>query len=227
MKRKKMTLSNSITLFSTLTIISTTQCYAVKNGFVDFGIRGTTYTIQEENGQDLIDRRLKEINFKVIENDFKRQIDESFTSKELIKESEKDNDVTKKDFAIISHDIISPLDGTLIYREGDKIPSVMPNGLKMSVCFVNGGDKKEVVDWVVAQFKDCSIFMVNNMDSRKFEEIYKKESYPIGGQNSNYIKAFEVETLPTMVIKQNDTIQHKTLNIIKFKREFEEKGKLK
>lgn len=193
--------------------------FATTINLIDFGKCGTSYPLLEENGDDLIQRGLKDLNVTQIENNLKQQVNDSFFSKETFLESNSDSIFDEKDYVTAQFDIISP-DGYLLYQQGEKIPAVLPDGASIEMCFINGNDDDEVIKWVIASFGKC-IYMVNNADVRLFDKKYKVDAFPIGGQNMMYVERYGIQSLPTKIIRSKGDIKTITLDIVKFKEELQ------
>lgn len=179
--------------------------------FIDFGIQGKQYPIAEENGNDIIQESIKSVNWTMVEKDLNDKIDKYFYSQESFQDNIFNDEIFRKDFVLAQHDVFS-LDGKLIYRAGDKILSSIPDGAELNLCFIDGSDKKEVIEEIINSFGEC-IYFVNNIDSRHFENIYGKSAYPIGGQNKIYSERFKITHLPTKITKIKDGLFIKNLDI--------------
>lgn len=183
------------------------------DNYVDFGIIGKTYKIEEENGNDFIEKRIKEIDWNLAEKELNQRVEEAFTSKINLPDSIKDSNIKELDLVAIRWDIKN-IQGEIIYKKGDLVSSVLPLGAKLEICFINGKENNEVIEYLIKEFGSNCIYLVNNIDSREFEEKYNVESYPIAEQNLIFLERFNIKELPTKIIKEKDTIEKRTINII-------------
>ncbi len=184
--------------------------------YIDFGIHGILYDIQEVNGNDLIAKAIKDINITQVNNLLSRQVEAAFISNISLPDSSVKNELKKKDLVPARWDVIG-LDGIIMAKKGDLILSEIPKGMSFSLCFINGDDPKEIVDYVVKEFGNC-IYMVNNIDSRLFNDLYKYETYPISNQVKEYLARYGVTKFPTKITKKSSFLYTKTLNIVELKR---------
>ena len=182
--------------------------------FVDLGVHGFLFDIEEENGDDLIKRKIKDFNVTALTNDYRRQVEEAYHSEVVIKRSFIDSVSEREDKKIARWDIKTP-DGEILVYKGEVIPQRYLSSQPFSLCFIDAGLQDKVVKEVVDIFSTNCIYMIDNADVRKFSEKYKVESYPIGGQNLSYLKFFKVEMLPTKITKSGSKIITQTLNIKK------------
>ena len=183
--------------------------------YKDFGIDGKLYNIVEENGNDMIDKGLKDINITQINNILKQEVEESFISHIRLPDSTQTLTVKQKDLVPARWDVIG-LDGTIMAKKGDLILSKIPQGMSFSLCFINGDDPKEILDYVVNEFGKC-VYMVNNIDSRAFNKIYGFETYPISKQVKEYLTRFGISKFPTKITKKSSYLYTQTLNIVELK----------
>jgi len=183
--------------------------------YKDFGVQGLMYDIIEENGNDLIEREIKDINYTSINNKLKLDYNKAFTSNVFYKESYTDKNTKIKDIVVAKTDVIGK-DGNIIAKKGDYIESYIPKGTELNICFIDGGINTVLVDYIVKEFGRC-LYMVNKKDSREFKQKYKYESYPIGGQNSIIAERFNIKTLPTKIKKVGKYIYKKTINMKKLR----------
>ena len=181
-------------------------------GFVDYGVQGELYDIKERNGDDLIKEKLRDLNKTKIREDLQKKVIAAYKTSVGLPKSLVDKTVTSKDSVRARWDIVDPY-GNTIYKKGDFIVSKIPKGLRVELCFVDGDVKKNILDKIIAEFGRECVYMVDNMDSRKFETRYGVRAFPMGGQNIVYLKRFKVESTPTKIIKFEDKITRITLNI--------------
>ncbi len=179
---------------------------------VDFGIHGKQYKISERNANELVKEKLKELDYKKIEEKIDKEIESLKVSRVKIKTSMQDITVTSKDLYKAKWDI-RDIDGSLLYAKGDYIPTTLPKGVQMELCFVDGSLLKGVVDEVVASFgKKCKYF-VNKKNIDVFAKEYGVEAYPMGGQNAPYLARYKVDVLPTKITRFDDMVTMQKLNI--------------
>lgn len=192
--------------------------YGGQSEFIDFGIKGQLYEIVEENGNDLIARALKEVDTNRIVNELKDETEASFVSKISLPDSTKTNESSKMDYVPARWDVVE-INGNVIAKKGDLIPSFLPNGVKLELCFINGNESNKVNEYIINDFgRDC-IYMVNNVDSRKFAEKYSlKEVYPISEQSTDYLERFSIKSFPTKITKHTKFIDTKTIDIVSLRK---------
>lgn len=183
--------------------------------YIDFGIQGVLYDIQEVNGNDMFNEGIKDINITQVNSLLSRQVEAAFISNISLPDSSLKSEIKKKDLVPARWDVIG-LDGTIMAKKGDLILSKIPKGMSFSLCFINGDNPKEIVDYVVKEFGNC-IYMVNNIDSRLFNEIYSYETYPISNQVKEYLDRYKVTKFPTKITKKGSYLYTKTLNMIELK----------
>lgn len=197
-------------------LLSTYLCATMEAiDIVDFGEQGVLFDIEEENGMDLIDRKIKDLNTTKITNELIASIDGHFYPKTKFKESSIQKSEESEDLVLLDRDIVDP-DGRILYKKGDSIPSIIPVGQKIEICFINGADDEKVLKEVLAAFGNCT-YMVANADARVFKEKYKVQAFPINTQNEIYLNRFKVEALPTKITKIKNMLKKETLNIIEIK----------
>ena len=182
-----------------------------KSTFIDFGIHGLLYDIEEINGDDLIKKELKKIDAKKIIIKLNKEISNSFISHLNLPSSIKDMSMTKIDIVKARWDIKDSR-GSLIKAKGDDIISRLPKGVKLELCFIDANVPKAVFKKILQKFGKC-IYMVNNINSEEFTKLYGHEAYPLVSQNLTYIDRFKIKYFPTKIIKYEDKINTITLSI--------------
>jgi hypothetical protein len=181
-------------------------------GVVDFGVQGKQYEIVEINGNKLIKDAIAALDVKKIEKELEQSFVNSATSNVKIKVSYSDENITTLDVYKAKWDI-RDVDGSMLYRTGEPIPTALPFGVKIVLCFVDGSLQKKIVDKIVASYgKRCKYF-VNKVDVRLFSKEYGVEAYPLGGQNLEYIQRYKIGSLPTKMTRFEDKIKYETLSV--------------
>lgn len=206
------------TLFLSLFLVDAFGKNNLSN-IVDFKEQGVLYNIEEENGDDLIKKRIAELNTTKIENLMAESYENSFKSNLNIHDSNIDSIETKKDMVPAKFDIKDSI-GNILYAQGELIPSIIPAGTSLDLCFIDGSDEEEVIRFELQSFGKC-IYFVNKIDSREFEKKYNQSAYPLSNQNEEYIVRFGVKALPTKVTKVGAELTTKTLNIVEIKKRLE------
>ena len=185
--------------------------------FVDFGIVGKTYEIYEENGNDFIQRRIRETDWQSIENEIKDEIQASFKSNINLPDSKKDFEEESLDLVPSRWDIRN-IEGEIVVKKGDLIPSILPFGAKLEICFISGKEDKKVIDYILKDFGSSCIYLVDGVDSREFEELFNVESYPMAEQNLIFLQRFNIDSVPTKITKSTDKITKKTIDIVSLRK---------
>lgn len=180
---------------------------------IDFGVQGKQYPIIEENGIDFIKRRTKEIDKKKLELELEEKIKKLSVSNVQIPNSNADVNITSDDIYLAKWDIRDPISGNVVYNKGSQIPTKMQKGERLELCFVDGHLNKAVINKIIADFgKKCTYF-VNKKNVFDFQKEYGVKSYPMGGQNLEYIERYNVKVLPTKITRYLDKKTTRTLNI--------------
>ena len=194
--------------FLLLTLLSTNLLSEV----IDFGIQGAQYTIVEKNGNELIQEKIRDLNYTAIEESLHKEALSLFTSRQNIPKSFIDNVETKEDLVRARWNILD-FDGNILYEKGEYIPSILPSGAKLEICFIDASLDEKIVDRIIKDFGRECIYMVNNINSYKFSKEYDLQAFPIGGQNNIYLERFNINILPTKVTKIGNEITKQTLSI--------------
>ena len=190
--------------------------FAIDIDYTDFGTHGTLYNIQETNGNDMLAKGIKDINITKVNKLLAKQVEDAFVSNISLPDSTVNSEIRKKDFVPARWDVIG-LNGTIMAKKGDLILSEIPKGMTFSLCFINGDNPREIIDYVVKEFGNC-IYMVNKIDSRIFNKRYRYETYPISNQVKEYLTRYNVTKFPTKITKKSSYLYTKTLNIVELKR---------
>ena len=193
------------------------------NTLVNFGNYGNQYDIKEQNGNDLIQDAIKKFDTKELEILLKREVEKAFKSSLNIPASQMKTRIKKLDLVKARWDITSPVDGTVLFRKGDLIPSYLPVNIELNLCFLDANESEKITKYTIEKFGKC-IYVVNNMDSRKFTKKYNVESYPMTTINIEYIKRFNIEYLPTKITKKDKFITTTTINVIELRRTLEDEN---
>lgn len=205
-------------------VLLTTLLFTAANLFAvetkDFGEVGELVEIAEVNGEDLINSSLKNFNPEEIVTKLKLDIEKAFTSNVSIKDNLSNQTIIKEDLVRARWDVISP-NGVLLYKKGDFIPSFLPTGITLELCFINTNERRVVLDEIVKTFGKCT-YIVNKGDSRKFAKRYSKVSYPLVDINMEYLTRFKVTSFPTKITKKKNLIITKNINIIDLRKLLEE-----
>jgi len=179
---------------------------------VDFGVKGELFDIKEKNGNVLIKEKLSKLDYKKLEKELAKEVESMKTSHLPIKTSMADFDETAIDVYRTNRDIKN-YDGTMMYRKGDVIPTMIPHGIKKEMCFVDGKLSKEITTAIIQEFGKNCIYFVNNMNVELFSEIYNIDAYPMGGQNKIFLSRYGVKELPTKIVRFSDKIERVQLNV--------------
>lgn len=180
---------------------------------VDFGVVGPQHEIAEENGNEMIQKGIKKLDLKKIKRDIIKKIEDSKTSHLNMKTSTEDKEIVLEDIYRSSFDITNPSTGEIIYKKGDIIPTKLPYGSEFSLCFVDGDVKESVLDEIILAFGNKCKYMVNNISIDDFEKRYKQEAFPMGGQNTIFLKRYNIDFLPTKITRFSTKIKRETLSI--------------
>jgi len=186
--------------------------YQILNAYVDFGVVGPLYSIEEENGDDLIQRKIKDINVTQLQQDIEEEIDKLYYSKLSLQHSYIDKEITKKDIVLSRYDI-QDLYGNIVLKKGEEIVSKIPKGTSFSLCFIDASLHDDIVKKIISDFGKNCIYLINNADSRIVGKKYNITAYPMGGQNLLYIDRFNISQLPIKITKNGAYITRKQLNI--------------
>ena len=153
--------------------------------YIDFGIAGKLYDIKEENFFVFYEKEKTKLKKYLSKQYIKKKIEETIKKDSYYKSNKP---LCLRDFTVgpvIDYikapiDIINPL-GRIIIKKGEKIPSKIPNGKTLDLCFVDGKGNKITTINQINYFKNkvpnC-IFLVSNyniMELRKkfpFLNIY-------------------------------------------------------
>ncbi|WP_294961521.1 hypothetical protein [Sulfurimonas sp.] len=179
---------------------------------VDFGVQGKQFKIVEENGNELIQKELKKLDYKKIDKDINDSIEKLKTSMYKIKASAVDSIETTKDLYKAKWDI-KDVDGSVLYTKGDYIPTTLSKGVQLELCFVDGSLLKGVVDEIVKTFGNKCKYFINKKNIDLFAKEYGVETYPLGGQNVPYLTRYKIESLPTKIIRIEDKLITQRLSI--------------
>jgi len=196
---------------------------SIVSGHEDLGSIGPTYPIKERSIKKEILEGLKNLDVGRIKNEMKRSIEESFTSTIKLQESYEDKNTTKKDFIIAAYDIPDPsMPGRVLYPKGSQIPSVLPKGAKLELCFLDASDDN-LTKKIINEFGSCD-YMVSNRDVRHIDLLKEYRVYPM---NQSYVYRFGIKKIPVKLTMYDDLIEMQTLNVgrlldeIKKEREYE------
>jgi len=206
--------------FFIVAILSFSFCNLIANP-IDFGTHGETYPIAEENGNEMIQKKVKELNATKITNMYQKEYVSLKTSHVNLPNSLVDSNKTYRDMVKARWDIKDD-NGKVIYAKGELIPSKLPYGQSVEICFINGNLQKKILQKIISEFGRKCIYMVNNYNFEKFSKEYSLSAvYPMGGQNLEYVKRFNIKQLPTKIFKKGEYITKTTLSVKKLSLESE------
>lgn len=181
---------------------------------------GSTHKVEEKNGLEDIKERINKIDSEAIRKQLSEMLNEAFKSNVPIPSSSKDSVVSYRDYYIVPTDIRDPESGNILYRKGDKVDAPVPDGQSLDLCFIDGSDKKQILDIVTEKFGSC-VYFVNNRDTRELKKLYPEyKFFPIGKQNYSYVTRFSIDSLPTKIHKVNNTVTKTTINIVELREKF-------
>jgi len=188
----------------------------------DFGVKGVQYDILEVNGNTLINNAIHELNSTAITNHLINEVEKQFISNIKLPDSSESIEKVQKDFVQARWDVID-LNGNVLAKQGDLIPSFLPKGVKLEICFLNGNENSFVMDYIIDSFGKNCIYMVNKIDSREFALKYNlNEVYPISNQVLDYLERFKITSSPTKITKIEENIYTKTIDIIALRKNVSE-----
>lgn len=192
----------------------------VSHGYVDIGVYGREYNIEEKNiRKDLYDR-LKKLDTNKIKNDFALSLNNAFIFKSSLIVSKIDKTFDNRDEVIVPFDVPNPLVfGTLKYKAGDKIYPNIGNKLAF-LCFVDGGDELLLKE-TIREFGKCD-YMIANRDIRTIP--YLTNNYNTFPMTKAYIDRFKVKAFPVRVILYQDRIAHQYLSVPRMIEKIKHKG---
>jgi hypothetical protein len=186
--------------------------YAYAN-IIKFDSQGIVYNIEEENGNSLIQKRIKDLNITKLTNIYKANIEKAYYGDVSIADSIFNFINTEEDYTLAAFDI-KDIFGNILYKKNDKIASILPNKITLDLCFINGNFSNKIINHIIDDFgKEC-IYLVSKVDIRTFKKTYRiEEVYPLNTQNNSYVERFNIKYLPTKIHKFSKYITTKTLNI--------------
>ncbi|MFL1706575.1 hypothetical protein ACHJH3_06165 [Campylobacter sp. MOP7] len=179
--------------------------------FMDLGIQGKTYDIQEEDFIKILDKDLQEYEKSITKGDIAKIVEEQVasaanktTSLPLCQEDKALE--AQPDYAVVPTDIRNPL-GRLVYKKGDKILSTMPDNIKMDICYINFINYVAGINQLesMSQFNQKCLFLVANTDVRPLREKYP--SFDIYPTSEFQEQRFDIKCYPSVLRLQGSTKQ--------------------
>lgn len=184
----------------------------------DFGVKGSQYDILEVNGNTLINDALHEFNTTAVTNYLIYEVQKQFVSNINLPDSSENKENVQKDLVLARWDVVD-LNGNVLAKKGDLIPSFLPKGVKLEICFLNGNETSSVIEFIIDSFSKNCIYMVNKIDSRDFAFKYNlNEVYPISNQVLDYLERFKITSSPTKITKIEENIYTKTIDIVELRK---------
>jgi len=185
---------------------------------VDFGVQGPQYKIEEINGQKLIEERIKDLNVTKLEKTLTKKAKALYTSHLIIKRSMKDTNTTRLDVVKAGWTAKAP-NGKIVIKKGQNLISKIPKGARFSLCFVDFNVGRKIMNMIVKSFGKKCLYMVNNINSLRFQKIYHVQAYPLAPQNYIAITRFHIKVMPTKIIKFLNKLRTITLSVKRLKKE--------
>jgi len=188
-------------------------------GVVDLGIQGKTYNIQEKSIKELILEGVENLDKEDLRKQYLKSIDSAFTSTIGLPASKSDSKRTYTDYVIATYDVPDPNNpGTILYEQGDAIPSIIPRGTTLNMCFIDGTDK-ELAAEVAKEFGKCD-YLVSNQDIRTIDYLGNNLVFPMG---KTYIRRFGIKKLPVKLVMFSDKITKIHLDMKRIAKKLREK----
>ncbi len=190
---------------------------------IDFGVQGPQYKIEEINGQKLIEERIKELNVTKVDDTLVKKTKELYTSHLIIKRSMKDTNTTKLDIVKAGWTARLP-NGKIVIKKGQKLISKIPKGSRFSLCFVDFNVGRKIMNMIVKSFGKKCIYLVNNINSLRFKQMYNVRAYPLAPQNYIALTRFHIQVMPTKIIKFSNKLRTITLSVKRLMKQLAAKG---
>ena len=198
-----------------ISLLAATTSYAgiveetTPKNYVDLGVKGRLYEIQEQDILFQIKETAK--NFKIDQNETRKQIEEQVakaanrTTKLPL--CDKDEFLEPEvDLYTIPTDIINPA-GRMLARKGDKMKSKLPEGVELTLCFVYARNEISGDNQIKSFAKNnpkC-LFLIANADVRGLREKYPDLTiFPTSEMQES---RFGVKCFPSKVHFESDTKQ--------------------
>lgn len=190
-------------------------CSTLFSEIYDFGVVGKQVEIIEENGEDLIARKIKELDIKKINQELNERVLEYSVSHLDLPASTVDSKTEEEDIYLASYDIVDYSTNTIVYKKGDRIPTELTPGTSFSLCFIDGKYKKDIVNKIVKEFggKEACKYFIDNISQQDFLELYGIEAYPLNEQNLQFKDRYVIENMPTKITRYSNKIKRETLDM--------------
>ena len=142
----------------------------------DFGVQGHCFAIAEENILELIAKKLKNIDLKVLNEKLKQQTIDYIENPKPITGiiPAKENKIFYFDPSYIVQEDIYDHKNTLIHKKGTKINPLDHVALSKPLIFIDGDDKKQVD--LALSYKNAKIILVKG-SPLKLQRIHKRWIY--------------------------------------------------
>jgi len=190
--------------------------------YIDFGIVGKLYDIKEKNFL---------LDYEENKQKLKRYLSKKYIRKQLLKTIQKIADFkTNKqlclkdmtigpeiDYVKVPVDIINPL-GRIIYKKGEVIPSKIPNGQTLDLCFIGGKGNKittiNQINFFAKKYPKC-IFLVSDFNVLELRKFFPSlEIYPSSLEQEN---RFNIKCYPVHIYFYSDKKIYNYYNYNRFK----------
>lgn len=150
--------------------------------YIDFGVEGHLYNIEEEDFHLKLLKGIKESGF--LEKDFTEEIKDEVKKISNFKSELplclNDNKREELDYNITAEDMYNPM-GRLIHKSGEKVDAVVKVGSEFSIFFIDGRNEenlKNQISKIKSEYVN-SFFLVNNYDTIKLSsKILNRDFFP-------------------------------------------------
>jgi len=194
----------------------------INKNYIDFGIAGKLYDIKEKNFLVEYENEKHKL-IKYLSRDYiKKQLMKTIkkisnfqTNKPLCIRDQKIGPLV--DYVKVPTNIVNPL-GRIIFKKGEKIPSKIPNGKTLDLCFINGNGNKittiNEINFFKKQNPNC-VFLVSDYNVMKLRDMFPSlEIYPSSQKQE---ERFELKCYPVHIHFYNDKKIYYYYNYNRFK----------
>ncbi|WP_418181229.1 hypothetical protein ACNSOL_12030 (plasmid) [Aliarcobacter lanthieri] len=177
-----------------------------QNTYIDFGIRGQLYEIQEKSFKEDIAERLQNIDYAYWEKELLNSANESLIISSNIPNCEEDKNYIYDPTFEIDEDITIPYINKTIYKKGYKYNPLKENNIqfKKYQIFINADDVYQFN--LVLKYADIADIFVVKGDYKNLLD-YEIEGYVFRDEIEG--KSFKINCLPTIFAQNKDVFNVK------------------
>ena len=169
------------------------------HGYLDLGTMGQLYDINETNGNTMFRQALSELNITRMAAEYKESFQNAAVSRIELPRCREASSRRFVHQALSPATIIDPLTDRVRFHRGEPIPIVLPEGVKGTMCFIDGSDENltaQVVPWIDFHYRACD-YMVSNTDIMAFQKRYgKADAWPMPEWE---VRHYAIDCWPTVI----------------------------